>query len=114
MPPSRASSPMKRACAFMANWKGRPLRQADSTSPMRNWRGSNLQFRRIAQGELNIASAGERKVVVCLYCDKQQEVGRKTLSMTYKFCNKSLRLEDLRFKKYQARRTIETCGIVTV
>src|SRR5258705_11846873 len=34
--------------------------------------------------------------------------------MTCKFCNKSLRLEDLRFKEYQARRTIETCGIVTV
>jgi hypothetical protein len=68
----------------------------------------------MAQGELNIPSPDERQVVICLYCNKPQEVGRKTLSMTCKFCHKSLRLEDLRFKEYQARRTIETCGIVTV
>jgi hypothetical protein len=83
-------------------------------SAIRNWRWAILQFRRMAQGEINIPSPDERQVVVCLYCNKPQEVGRKTLSMTCKFCNKSLRLEDLRFKEYQARRTIETCGIVTV
>jgi hypothetical protein len=68
----------------------------------------------MAQGDTNIPPADDRQVVICLYCNKPQEVGRKTLSMTCKFCNKSLRLEDLRFKEYQARRTIETCGIVTV
>jgi len=62
----------------------------------------------------NSNSPDDRQVIFCLYCNRPQEVGRKTLSMTCKFCHKSLRLEDLRFKEYQARRTIETCGIVTV
>ncbi len=34
--------------------------------------------------------------------------------MVCKFCHKSLRLEDLRVKDYQARRSFETCGIVSV
>jgi cytoskeletal protein CcmA (bactofilin family) len=34
--------------------------------------------------------------------------------MTCKFCNKSLRLQDMPYKGYEARRSIETCGIVTV
>ncbi len=34
--------------------------------------------------------------------------------MTCRYCSKSLKLEDLRYKDYQARRVIETCGIVTV
>jgi hypothetical protein len=68
----------------------------------------------MAQGEISVPPPDDRQVIVCLYCERPQEVGRKTLSMTCKFCNKSLRLEDMRFKEYQARRTIETCGIVTV
>src|SRR3954467_8969061 len=68
----------------------------------------------MALGDVNVPSPDDRQVIFCLYCHKPQEVGRKTLSMTCKFCHKSLRLEDLRFKEYQARRTIETCGIVTV
>src|SRR5690348_9580875 len=58
--------------------------------------------------------ADDRQTIVCLYCDKPQEVPRKALTITCKFCNKSLRLEDIRFKEYQARRTIETTGIVTI
>jgi len=34
--------------------------------------------------------------------------------MTCKFCHKSLKLEDQRFDKYEARRAIETVGMVTV
>jgi hypothetical protein len=68
----------------------------------------------MAQGEINIPTPDDRQVVTCLYCNKQQEVGRKTMSVTCKFCHKSLKLEDIRFKEYQARRSIETCGIVTV
>ena len=52
--------------------------------------------------------------IVCLYCEKPQAVSRRALTVTCKFCNKSLRLEDIRFKEYQARRTIDTCGVVTV
>lgn len=56
----------------------------------------------------------DRATIVCLHCGKSQEVGRKAMTITCRHCNKSLRLEDLRFKEYQARRVIETCGIVTV
>ena len=64
--------------------------------------------------EYNQPSTDDRATIICLYCDKPQEVGRKAISVTCKYCNKSLRLEDLRFKEYQARRVIDTCGIVTV
>ena len=53
-------------------------------------------------------------MIVCLYCGKPQEIGRKAMSVTCKFCHKSLKLEDLAFKQYEARRAIETCGVVTV
>jgi hypothetical protein len=63
----------------------------------------------------NVNPTGDdRTTVVCLYCNRAQDVGRKAISVTCKFCHKSLRLEDLRFKEYQARRVIDTCGIVTV
>jgi hypothetical protein len=52
--------------------------------------------------------------IVCLYCRKPQTVARRALTLTCKFCHKSLRLEDLPVKDYQARRSIETCGVVTV
>jgi hypothetical protein len=64
--------------------------------------------------DYNVPSPDDRSTIVCLYCNRPQEVGRKAMSVTCKFCNKSLRLEDLRFKEYQARRVIETCGIVTI
>ena len=65
-------------------------------------------------GELPIPLPDDRQVIVCLYCDKPQEVGRKTISLTCKYCHKPLKLEDIRFQAYQARRTIETLGVVTV
>jgi hypothetical protein len=68
----------------------------------------------MAQGEIKVPSPDDRQVIYCLYCDKPQEVSRKAQSLTCKFCNKSLRLQDLPFKAYEARRTIETLGIVTV
>jgi hypothetical protein len=64
--------------------------------------------------DYSVPSPDDRSTIVCLYCNKPQDVGRKAMSVTCKFCHKSLRLEDLRFKEYQARRVIETCGIVTV
>lgn len=52
--------------------------------------------------------------IVCLHCGQAQVVSRKALSIVCKFCHKSLKLEDLRVKDYQARRSVETCGIVSV
>ncbi|MDB5299253.1 MAG: hypothetical protein JWO87_916, partial [Phycisphaerales bacterium] len=68
----------------------------------------------MASAELNLPTPDDRATIVCLHCGKPQEVGRKAMSITCKHCNKSLKLEDIRFKEYQARRVIETCGIVTV
>ena len=56
----------------------------------------------------------DRQTIVCLYCNKAQEVGRKAQSVTCKFCNKSLKLQDVKFDKYEARRVIDTCGIITI
>ncbi len=56
----------------------------------------------------------DRVTIVCLHCGKAQEVGRKAMTITCKFCSKSLRLEDMRFAGYEARRVVETTGIITV
>ena len=36
------------------------------------------------------------------------------MSVTCKFCSKSLKLEDVKISRYEARRVIETCGTVTI
>jgi hypothetical protein len=68
----------------------------------------------LATENYNVPIPEDRMTVVCLYCDKPQEVSRKALQLSCKFCHKILKLEDLRFKDYQARRQIDTLGIVTV
>lgn len=64
--------------------------------------------------EYNVPRPDDATTVLCLYCRKPLEVGRKALSITCKFCHKPLKLEDIQIKQYEARRAIETCGIVTV
>jgi hypothetical protein len=56
----------------------------------------------------------ERALVVCLHCNKSQEVGRRAMSVTCKHCYKALNLSDVVFSRYEARRVIETTGVVTV
>ncbi len=56
----------------------------------------------------------DRQTISCLFCGKPQEVGRRAMSITCKFCHKSLKLEDMTIKSYEARRQIATCGIVTI
>ena len=58
--------------------------------------------------------ADDRVTIVCLYCEKPQEVGRRAMTITCKFCSKRLNLEDLRISAYEAKRAIETLGIVTI
>lgn len=53
-------------------------------------------------------------VLTCLYCGKQLEIARRAMSVTCKYCHKPLRLEDVQISKYEARRAVETCGVVTV
>jgi len=68
----------------------------------------------MAGAESNLPTGDDRATVVCLHCGKPQEVGRRAMSITCKFCHKSLKLEDIPIKTYNARRVIETCGVVTV
>ena len=60
------------------------------------------------------SSPEDRQTINCLFCGKSQEVARRAMSVTCKFCNKSLKLEDIAIKQYEARRLIATCGIVTI
>ena len=62
----------------------------------------------------SVPPADDRQTIVCLHCGKSQEVGRRAMSITCKFCNKPLKLEDIAVKQYEARRQIATCGVVTV
>jgi len=52
--------------------------------------------------------------VICLHCGKAQEVARKAQTVTCKHCYKRLELKDIVISKYEAKRAIETTGIVTV
>ena len=56
----------------------------------------------------------DRMTIVCLHCEKSQEVSRRAMQITCKFCYKQLRIEDIVVKQYEARRGIETCGVVVV
>lgn len=62
----------------------------------------------------NFPPSSDRQSVECLYCGKPQPVSRSAMSVTCKFCNKSLKLEDRRISVYEARRSVETCGVVTI
>jgi len=61
-----------------------------------------------------VPTPDDRITIVCLYCNQPQEIARRALTITCRFCNKSLRIEDIKIKEYQARRSIDTCGVVTV
>jgi hypothetical protein len=56
----------------------------------------------------------DRLTIVCFHCGKPQDVGRRAMSVTCKFCYKRLTLADEVIQKYEAKRAIETVGIVTV
>jgi hypothetical protein len=64
--------------------------------------------------EYSVPVPSDRQAILCLHCGKPQEVGRKAMSVTCKFCSKSLKLEDVKISRYEARRVIETCGTVTI
>jgi hypothetical protein len=60
------------------------------------------------------APLNDQVEIVCLYCHKAQPASRRALSIPCHFCHKTLRLEDLAFGGYEARRVIETCGTVII
>jgi len=68
----------------------------------------------MANSLTSVPPPDDRITIVCLYCEKPFELSRKALNATCPFCNKSLVIEDVRIKEYRARRSIDTCGVVTV
>ena len=52
-------------------------------------------------------------LLACIAAKASRLPARRS-TIVCKFCHKSLRLEDLPIKDYQARRSVETCGVVTV
>jgi hypothetical protein len=68
----------------------------------------------MATPQYNVPKLDDVVAVACLYCRAPLEVSRKALTVTCKVCHKPLKLEDVQIKVYEARRHIDTCGIVTV
>jgi cytoskeletal protein CcmA (bactofilin family) len=64
--------------------------------------------------EYSVPVPSDRQAILCLHCGKPQEVGRKAMSVTCKFCSKPLKIEDVKIARYEARRVIEACGTVTI
>jgi hypothetical protein len=63
----------------------------------------------------NSSGADDRTFINCIHCGQSQPIARKALTVVCRFCHKSLRIEDLPpIKTYEARRSVETCGVVTV
>jgi hypothetical protein len=50
----------------------------------------------------------------CLHCGRAQSIARRAITITCKFCNKTLRLEPVSIATHHARRHIETCATVTI
>lgn len=68
----------------------------------------------MAHSPLQSSQPEDRQTVTCLYCNQPNEISRRAMTITCRHCNKSLRIEDIAISKYEARRTIDTCGIVTI
>jgi len=63
---------------------------------------------------LSASTSGDRSTIHCIHCGKPQDVSTRAQTITCKFCYKSLKLKDEAFSRYEARRAVETVGIVTV
>lgn len=59
-------------------------------------------------------SSEDKQRVVCIHCHHPNEISRRAISVTCQSCRKSLRLDEVRIKDYQARRIVESCSTVTV
>lgn len=69
-----------------------------------------------AKTDMSYAYAGgeDRQRVTCIHCETLQEISRRAVSVTCRNCGKSLKLEEVRIGKYEARRTLETCSSITI
>lgn len=58
--------------------------------------------------------AEERRIILCYHCGAEQSISPKALTLTCTKCHKPLRVEDVTIKRHEARRVIETVGVVLV
>jgi Polymer-forming cytoskeletal len=56
----------------------------------------------------------DRQSIRCIHCGCAQQVSRRALTVTCKSCSKTLKIEPISIRRYQARRAIETCGALTI
>jgi hypothetical protein len=56
----------------------------------------------------------DRRAVTCIHCGQATEISARALSANCVHCHKSLRIEEVRIRDYQARRVVETCSTFTV
>jgi len=68
----------------------------------------------MASPKLAFTPGDDLRTITCLFCQKQQEVSRRAMSITCKHCHKPLKLEDISITKYEGRRLVATCGVVAV
>jgi Polymer-forming cytoskeletal len=68
----------------------------------------------LIDSSLAAVDGDDRQVIRCLYCATPQQISRRAITINCKFCNKTLRIEPVTIKDYQARRSIETCGALTI
>src|ERR1700689_1159644 len=52
--------------------------------------------------------------ICCIYCRHWQLIPRRAVSARCKHCSRQLRLDSLSINLHQARKTIETCGALTI
>src|SRR5947208_10195318 len=62
----------------------------------------------------NVPEPEDRMSIICLYCEKPQEISRRAVTVTCKFCSKSLKVVHDPIKDYTARRTVETLDVLTI
>jgi len=64
--------------------------------------------------DASFAEGDDRRLIHCLHCGQPQSVSRLALTVNCRHCNKLLKIEDVTIRQYQARRSIETCGMLTI
>jgi hypothetical protein len=62
----------------------------------------------------NVPQPEDRMTIICLYCEKPQEISRRAVSVTCKFCHKSLKVVHEPIKNYQGRTSVDTLDVLTI
>ena len=61
-----------------------------------------------------LGNTPDLNTIHCYRCGKPQEVSKRAKTITCRHCSKPLVVEDIKVAKYEAKRAIETVGVVVV